>query len=172
MSEEKFENEIKFIKVLQKLSEENTKAMAELRRSLSYDLTTYPKSYPYVEWAVENLGEWKRKAYYLVAGLFALHKIEDGSLSTKRNLGATIFQLYKENDESKSIEQRFINLLESDEEELAYRLRQMISLLKGKSINWTLLLYHVKYWNRTDKWVQQKWSRSFYKNFSMTKSES
>ncbi len=171
MSDEKFEKEIKFINWLQKLSEEDTKAMAELRRSLSYDLTTYPKSYPYIESFISYSG-WERKAYYLVAGLFALHKIEDNSSPTRKNLGSIIFELYEENDQSKSIEQRFITLLESDEDELAYRLRQMISLLKGKSINWVSLLYHLKYWNQADKWVQQEWGKSFYKNFSMTTKES
>lgn len=171
MFEEKLETEIKFINWLKKLSEEDTKPMAELRKSLSYDLATYPKAFPYVE-IYEFYGDWDRKAHYLVSGLYALHKMEDNEVPTKEDLGGTIFQLYKDNEESKSIEQRFITLLESDEDELAHRLRQMISLLKGKSIHWPLLLKHIKYWKDSQKWVQQIWGRSFYRNFKAQKQES
>lgn len=171
MSEEKLEKEIKFLNWLRRLSEEDSKPMAELRRSSAHDLGTYPKVFPYVE-IYKFYGDWDRKAHYLVASLYALHKIEENEIPTKENLGSTIFKLYKENEESKSIEQRFITLLESDEDELAHRLRQMISLLKGKSIHWPLLLKHIKFWNDPQKRVQQQWGKSFYKNFKLQKTES
>jgi CRISPR system Cascade subunit CasB len=139
---------------------------------------------------------WERQVYYLVAGLWAStvssselerfrdqpeeeHEIasteeksaEDKSVNVRyrRTLGYAIAQLYLARDQSKSIEQRFITLLDADEEQLPYRLRQMTQLLKaeeGIRVYWTELLRDLLYWNNEHKSVQQKWAKAFYRTLS------
>lgn len=144
----------------------------------------------------ERENRWERLVYYLVAGLWAstvssselehfrqqteeepvddppsgqpaaVHQVEAGY---RRTLGHAIAQLYLARDRSKSIEQRFITLLDADEEQLPYRLRQMMQLLKTEDdirIYWTELLRDLLAWNREHKPVQQKWARAFYRTVS------
>jgi len=131
---------------------------------------------------------WKRICYYLVAGLWAstvssseLERFrrqpeEEPEVSQddqsnvnkgyRRTLGHAIAQLYLARNQSKSIEQRFVALLDADEEQLPYRMRQMVRLLKseeGIPIYWSELLRDLLAWNCEHRPVQQKWARAFYR---------
>lgn len=131
---------------------------------------------------------WERICYYLVAGLWATtvssseleqfrknpeeepevsqSEESDASKGYRRTLGHAIAQLYLERDQAKSIEQRFIALLDADEEQLPYRIRQMVQLLKaeeGIRIYWSELLRDLLAWKREHRPVQRKWARAFYR---------
>ncbi|ADH63128.1 CRISPR-associated protein, Cse2 family [Allomeiothermus silvanus DSM 9946] len=130
----------------------------------------------------------ERMVYYLVAGLWAttvssseleqfrkkpeeepeVSQSEESDVSKgyRRTLGHAIAQLYLARDQSKSIEQRFIALLDADEEQLPYRIRQMVRLLKseeGIPIYWSELLRDLLAWDYERRPVQQKWARAFYR---------
>lgn len=142
-------------------SREDSKVRAVLKRSLAFDPGTYPAAFPYVEHRLKNDdGEWKRKVYYLVAGLWAMYgRDRDGSTDSIAN---ACRMLYWANDQSPSIERRFITLMDSDEEQLPYRLRQMIALLKEYKIDFNKLLEDLWSWERTTKFIQIRWAREFY----------
>lgn len=131
---------------------------------------------------------WKRICYYLVAGLWAstvsssqINQFRkepeeeaevgqsdesDVSKGYRRTLGHAIAQLYLARNQSKSIEQRFISLLDADEEQLPYRIRQMVQLLKtedGIRIYWSELLRDLLAWDYEHRPVQRKWARAFYR---------
>lgn len=139
---------------------------------------------------------WERVCYYLVAGLWAstvssselkenrpqAEEEEEPPPSEKqpveagyrRTLGYAIAQLYLARGQSPSIEGRFVALLDANEEELPYRLRQMVRLLKteeGIRIHWAELLRDLLAWNREHKPVQQKWARAFYRTVSKETAE-
>lgn len=139
---------------------------------------------------------WERLVYYLVSGLWATTvsssdlehfrkevQEDQGELpdqdkplseSYRRALGHAIAQLYLTRGQPKSIEQRFINLLDADEEQLPYRMRQMMQLLKteeGIRVYWSELLNDLLKWNRERKPVQQKWARAFYRTVSQELNE-
>lgn len=139
----------------------------------------------------EREDRWERTCYYLVAGLWALtvssseleqlrrqpeEEPETGQAEKKpveagyrRTLGHAIAQLYLARDQPKSLEQRFIALLDADEEQLPYRIRQMVQLLKseeGIRIYWSELLRDLLAWNSERKPVQQKWARAFYRTLA------
>ncbi|MBS3934088.1 MAG: type I-E CRISPR-associated protein Cse2/CasB [Truepera sp.] len=139
----------------------------------------------------EREDRWERLVYYLVAGLWAttvssseleqLHQQSEEEAEPtqteekpveagyRRTLGHAIAQLYLARNQSRSIEQRFIALLDADEEQLPYRLRQMMQLVKtedGIRIYWSELLRDLLAWNRERKPVQQKWARAFYRTVS------
>ncbi|ADI15419.1 type I-E CRISPR-associated protein Cse2/CasB [Truepera radiovictrix] len=130
---------------------------------------------------------WERQMLYLVAGLWAgtvssseleqfRDAVDDEGLEGgadpqptegyRRALGHAIAQLYLARSQSPSIEQRFVALLDADREQLPYRLRQMVQLLKGDEairIHWGALLRDLLAWNREGKPVQQTWARAFYR---------
>jgi CRISPR system Cascade subunit CasB len=155
-----------FIEMLEEMAQKESKVRAVLKRSLAFDPGTYPPAFPYVE---SRLGDddhkWKRTVYYLVAGLWAQH-FREGRVAVQ-NLSQGCCALYIANDKSPSIEKRFISLLDSDEDQLAYRLRQMVAFLKDYPIDFNVLLKDLISWNHPDKFVQIKWAKSFYQTESV-----
>jgi CRISPR system Cascade subunit CasB len=155
-----------FIEMLGEMSQKESKVRAVLKRSLAFDPGTYPPAFPYVERRLgEDDGNWKRSVYYLVAGLWAMNWREGNGAG--QSLPSACCALYIANEKSPSIERRFIALLDADEEQLAYRIRQMVALLKEHVIDFDVLLKDLVSWNHPDKFVQIKWAKVFYKTESM-----
>ncbi len=149
--------------------------LAELRRSLAFDPGAHPPTYRTVEnFAMHAKSRLENDAYYLVAGLFALVERPDPDrrapvFEKPRNLGQSIAELYVARQKTKSVEDRFIALLDADSEQLPYRLRQMIALLRDAAvIDWQTLLNDLRYWNLEDKPVQRRWAQAFYRHISST----
>lgn len=59
-------------------------------------------------------------------------------------------------------QKRFIDLLDTDETELPFKLRQAITLIEGQDLDWVLFLKHLNNWNDADRWVQKQWARGFW----------
>jgi CRISPR system Cascade subunit CasB len=155
-----------FVGQLQHLHEQDRGALAILRRSLRFAPGSYPPAYPYVERFVgkeREAGDPLRLALYLVAGLYALHpKTSAGSLAS--GLGELMHRRA-----SKSIENRFIALLNADANDLAERLRLVVPMFAadGMGIDYALLFNDLAGWlnphapGRRDR-IRQKWARDFY----------
>lgn len=157
-----------FIGHLHQLATHNRAAMAELRRSLSFEPGAHPKAFPYVEpFVAADAHELSagRRARYLVAGLFALHPEQQ-----EATLAYAFGRLYLQQDKSPAIEQRFIGLLECDHETLPQHLRQCIQLLKAHNfaVNYPQLLVDLETWlnpqldAKRDR-IRQRWARDFYR---------
>lgn len=144
------------------------KAFAHLRRSLRDDENAMMKAIPYVEFFVYQERPWVRDMFYLTAGLFALleRPLEgaDRPKPPEENLGKSMATLYLARDKSPSIEHRFVQLLDADEEQLPQRLRQMMALLKSEAIgvHWERLLADLCQWNHGKRYIQHRWARAFY----------
>ncbi|MCX5815772.1 MAG: type I-E CRISPR-associated protein Cse2/CasB [Proteobacteria bacterium] len=152
-----------FIKWLEGLNEKDTKVRAVLRRSLAFDPGTYVPAYPYVEPFVKDEDNpWRREMHYLVAGLWAMHWRE-GQKGKPTSLGQAC-ATYQMASGSTNTENRFINLLDADPDQLTHRLRQTIALLKEHSIDFDALLKGLLYWNDDQKRTQNSWARDFYRN--------
>lgn len=157
-----YEKTIGFIRYLASLAgggKPNTGAMAALRRSVAFEPGAYAQSFPYVEPWTRGLEGWPRKAYYLVAGLYAHHQKQRDDLPFAR----AYYQVAKDRG-SDSLERRFLALLDSDEEEIVYRLRQAVSLLQDTGFNWAGLLNDLLFWHVPERRNQVKvaWARQFY----------
>lgn len=150
-----------FVEELAERSREESKVRAVLKRSLAFDPGVYSAAFPYVEHRLKSDdGEWKRKVYYLVAGLWAMHwRDRSGGM---QSIASACRMLYWASDQSPSIERRFIALIDSDEEQLPYRLRQMTALLKEYEIDFNNLSKDLLSWNHPDKFIQIRWAREFY----------
>jgi len=153
-----------FIGWLEGLNKKDTKVRAVLRRSLAFDPGAFVPAYPYVEPFVQGEGNsWRREMHYLVAGLWAAHWRE-GCSGEPMPIGEACQELYLVKDKSPSIERRFITLLDSDQDQLPHRLRQMVALLKDQPIDFEALLTGLAYWNDDRKRTQNAWARDFYRS--------
>ncbi|HEY3488636.1 MAG TPA: type I-E CRISPR-associated protein Cse2/CasB [Candidatus Deferrimicrobiaceae bacterium] len=152
----------RFIEWLEKQGERDTKVRAVLRRSLSFPPGAFPSAYPYVEPFLVGLDDgWRREAHYLVAGLWAAHWRSGRSGECVPLARACSSHMKDAN--SSSTENRFIALLDSDRDQLPYRLRQMVSLLKDRNIDFDNLLKGLLWWNDDKRRTQNEWARSFYR---------
>lgn len=162
-----------FIEWLEKLNEKDTKARAVLRRSLAFDSGTYVPAFPYVEpFKKDDDNPWRREMFYLVAGLWAMHWRESRT-GPPMPIGEACAIFDKErrsksspDDQRKmtSTEKRFITLLDADTDQLPYRLRQMIALLKEHNVDFEALLTGLLYWQNDQKRTQQAWAREYYRH--------
>jgi CRISPR system Cascade subunit CasB len=164
-----------FIDWLEKVNEKDTRIRAVLRRSLAFDPGQYVPAYPYVEpFLRDEQNLWRREMRYLVAGLWAMHWRE-GRSGTPMPIGkaCAVFDSEKRktmnaDDRQKltSTEQRFVALLDADQDQLSHRLRQMIALLKEQPIDFDSLLDELFDWNYDQKRTQNAWARDFYRNMN------
>lgn len=152
-----------FIDSLESRNKNDARVRATLRRSLSFAPGAFVPAYPYIEPFVKDTGQaWRREAHYLVAGLWAAHWRE-GSMGQAMPIGKAC-AVHQSSTGSTSTEPRFINLLDADTDQLPYRLRQMIALLKDQPIDFDALLKGLLYWNDDEKRTQNAWARDFYRN--------
>ena len=152
-----------FIDWLEKVNDKNNKVRAVLRRSLAFDPGCFPSAYPYVEPFVQDVNNsWRREMYYLVAGLWAMHRRE-GLSGVPMSIGKASAN-YQQESGSVSTERRFIALLDADLDQLPHRLRQMVALLKEYPLDFDALLSGLIYWNDDQKRTQNQWARDFYGN--------
>lgn len=168
---------IKYLRGLER--QQNRAALANLRRGLGKPPKSVIEMYPYLgQFLSYESKQNYETAVFIVAALFAYYP---DALGNAGNLGASLRELSdkeKKNrppDEkvSKSLEQRFVALLNAEAEDLPDYLRQIIGLLKSKEIavNWNRLFKDVKNWNNDSRYVQNAWARSFWGNFSSDKNK-
>lgn len=137
-------------------------ALANLRRGLGRPPMSAMEMYPYLgQFLSHETKPRYENAVFIIAALFAYYHDAPG---VNGNLGASLRQL---KDQSDSIEKRFVALLNGDEEDLPYYLRQTIGLLKSKDVgvNWERLLSDVQNWSSDKRFVQKNWARSFWGDF-------
>ncbi len=98
----------------------------------------------------------------LAAGLFAWTRGDCPQRETI-NFGSA-FGAGLTQEQKQQREKRFIDLLDTDTEELPYKLRQAITLIARDRVglDWVLLIRHLSNWGDPDRWVQVAWARGFW----------
>lgn len=161
---------------------------AELRRCLAAERPIdHLPAYRIVEsFASGAKSRWQRECYYLLAGLFAMverrppkkrgaepndnnAELPGKSLTLARAIKAYEGRSEKGEGNMSSTERRFLALLDSDRDQLPYRLRQMLLMVtRGQNavsapLDWAQLLRDLWYW-RDDEGdsVRQRWAQQFY----------
>lgn len=156
-----------FVSRLERLVEEGDSAtLAQLRRSLAFEPGTYVYAFPFVERFTVGLSPERRKLYFLIAGLLALHP--ESNKNPREDFGRTLQRLYLEQDKSPSTERRFLALLEADDDQLPQHLRQLLNLLKAKglTVNWERLLQDLINRQYHPEETKRRWAQSFYRPLS------
>jgi len=148
----------------------DTGALARLRRSLTCPPGEDPQVFALVEPFVDP--EWshadsRRRARYLLAGLFAMHPQHYPG----RRLASALNRLASQhNAASEGIERRFIALLGASTDTVGDHLRQAFSRLEGTPIGYDAvrLLDDLTVWMRRTADItaldrrRQQWARDFY----------
>ena len=139
-------------------------ALAHLRRGLG-DSPDYTLAR--VGWLFRGVPEEDDRALdaaILVAGLFAWVK---GDCEQKDNVNfGEAFGTKLTDEGKKQREKRFVDLLDTDGDDLPYKLRQAVTLIARDSIglDWALLARQLMQWTHPDRWVQKEWARGFWSN--------
>lgn len=154
-----------FIERLEEWASKDTKVRAVLRRSLAFAPGQFPPAYPYVEPFLQQKepdeNTWRRKMYYLIAGLWATYGKRDRLQTSETKSIAIACAEYVPS--SKSVERRFIAVIDADDDQLPHRLRYLVALLKSELIDFAALLIDVLNWRSGQKRTQNKWARDFYR---------
>ncbi|MHB8629124.1 MAG: type I-E CRISPR-associated protein Cse2/CasB [Aggregatilineales bacterium] len=138
--------------------------LARLRRNAGYTLTEATDVHRvFFQVLPFGLSEWQQDIYFLVATLFPLatHSLSAGTL------GATLHRVRVYRDgggRANSLDRRFQTLIDSDREQLSFRLRQVTRLAEAseKPVNYVRLLVDVLRWDSEAKHVQLRWARDYY----------
>ncbi|MGH2541838.1 MAG: type I-E CRISPR-associated protein Cse2/CasB [Ardenticatenaceae bacterium] len=96
--------------------------------------------------------------FFLVATLFPLtDRAETGTLGHA-------LRRARSSENGEGLDRRFEVLLDADESQLPYRLRQAIRLLASNdvAINWPQLLSDLTNWTHPNRFVQERWARDYF----------
>jgi CRISPR system Cascade subunit CasB len=137
----------------------NRAALAHLRRGLDH---TLDYTLGRVGWLFRRVPAFALDQAVLAAGLFAWTKGEcqhTAGWNFGKAFGAGLTL-----EQKQQREKRFIDLLDTDAEELPYKLRQAVTLLARGSVglDWALLIRHIGRWAYPDRQVQRDWARDFW----------
>jgi CRISPR system Cascade subunit CasB len=137
----------------------NRAVLAHLRRGLGG-----PPDYALgrVGWVFRRVPDGALTPAVLAAGLFAW--VKGGCPHTPGADFGKAFGAGLTLEGKQRRERRFIDLLDTDAEELPYKLRQAITLISrdGVGLDWVRLIRHLRHWADPERWVQQKWARGFW----------
>lgn len=160
MNERNWENEL-VDRLTELASADNPEraVLAHLRRGLQAPLDY---TLGRVGWLFRRVPDRDLKNATLAAGLFAWVK---GECSQTPNVNfGDAFGVGLTLDEKQQREKRFVDLLDTDMDELPYKLRQAVTLIAGDGVglDWRLLIRQLGHWDHPDRWVQREWARGFW----------
>ena len=144
---------------LERLSGLDTGERARLKRSAGQTLGEARASLFY-RLLPNGVPEYKEGIYFLVATLYPM--------AENTSVGDFGVSLRKARDDKnhKGLDRRVQALLDSDEGQLPFRLRQAIHYLHSRpervKVNWQKLLEDLLKWEAANRPVQRRWARSYF----------
>jgi CRISPR system Cascade subunit CasB len=115
-----------------------------------------------------DVHERQQEDYFLIATLFPLVPQQSHQAAS---LGASLRRVRHAragtgDNQMNSLDRRFQTLLDSDREQLPFRLRQAVRLIaadrEGAAIDWAQLLRDVLSWEHPEHYVQLRWARDYF----------
>jgi CRISPR system Cascade subunit CasB len=105
-----------------------------------------------------NVPENQHDLYFMAATLYPL--ADSGG---NGNFGAALKRA-KAAKNAKGLDRRIEILLDADETQLAFRLRQAVHFMNscGVRVNWPLLLQDLLYWTHPDRFIQRQWAQTYF----------
>ena len=115
-----------------------------------------------------GIRERDHERYFLIATLFPL--TTEGN---DRDFGTTLSRMRNPANQA-GLDRRFEALLDADEGQLPFRLRQLVRLTHAHrvGVNWEQLLDDVLAWSWETRPVQKRWAMSYFRAVRSTGSES
>ncbi|EMK25500.1 type I-E CRISPR-associated protein Cse2/CasB [Leptospira kirschneri] len=150
--------------IIKKISELSSGDLAILRRCNKAPLES-ERLLP----VLGKLGFLKFPEKALIACLYAsYHRQEEQPYSIQKFNFGEAFQKAYNPDAKNDKDIRFRGLLAAtDQNQLSYRLRQAVRLIKSQSIpiDFSILLRDLYSWNSEEKRVQREWAKGYYSSF-------
>lgn len=150
-----------FFDALRRRADADSSVIATLRRSQAFEPGAFAPAFPLIESHTHGLSEASRQTVYLAAGLWATAVRRESGPGL--SLPEAMARLQRDTG-SKSIEARFVSLLDADPDELVWRLRHVVALAAsaGLALSWPDLLQDLLNWRSPHRYVQQRWARQFW----------
>jgi len=132
---------------------------ARLKRSAGHPLARSREAlglfYSVLPFSVPPLQE---ERYFLVATLYPL--ADSGGTG---DLGVSLRQARRVKN-ARGLDRRVEILLDADEAQLPFRLRQAVRFLHSNRVpvRWSRLLEDLLYWTHPNRFVQRRWARSYF----------
>lgn len=128
------------------------KTIAEAHEAMGFFYGLLPPGVP----------QYQEEVYFLVATLFPL--AEGGG---KGDFGEQLSRAQNSKN-SKGLDRRVEILLDADFNQLHFRLRQAVHFLQScrMRVNYVQLLEDLLQWNHPDRFIQQRWARSYFGSIS------
>jgi CRISPR system Cascade subunit CasB len=100
----------------------------------------------------------QEETFFLVATLFPLAESAQGD-----SLGASLARV-RTAENAPGLDRRVERLLDADEAQLPFRLRQAVHLLGSQrvGVEWPRLLADLLQWNHPTRYVQKEWARAYF----------
>lgn len=100
----------------------------------------------------------QEERYFLVATLFPA-----ATTANTGSLGAAL-AVARNDQNNRGLDRRIEVLLDADESQLPFRLRQAIHFLhsNGVGVAWPRLLQDLLYWDHPERFVQKTWARDYF----------
>ncbi|MBL7161460.1 MAG: type I-E CRISPR-associated protein Cse2/CasB [Anaerolineales bacterium] len=145
----------KFIATLEKLDpgeRARLKRNAGKRLDEARSLGLFYRILPY------GVPRYQEEMYFLVATLYPL---AEGC--GEKIFGASMRRA-RDSQNEKGLNRRMEVLLDTDERQLPFRLRQAVRYLYSKRVpvNWPCLLRDLLQWNAPKRYIQQAWARAYF----------
>ncbi|MBI5962720.1 MAG: type I-E CRISPR-associated protein Cse2/CasB [Chloroflexi bacterium] len=105
-----------------------------------------------------GVSEYHEEMYFLLATMFPLADSGSGG-----DLGASLLRA-KQKKNTKGLDRRVQFLLDADEAQLPFRLRQAVRFIQSNrvKVNWHRLLEDLLNWKHPERFVQRRWARSYF----------
>jgi len=149
-------------RLLDRLRKLDSGDRAQLKRCAGMTLSEAPQVMGlFFQVLPRGVASYNEANYFLITTLFPL--IDEGG---RGNFGSALRQarpIEKPNDR-KPLDRRVEILLDADDAQLPFRLRQAVRLLKSKEIkvNWQSLAEDILSWTHPKRYVQQNWARAYF----------
>lgn len=152
-----------FVYYLESLKKKEDRAsLAKLKRGLANPYQAYDMLPVIGHIIPKQCNDWEFKIFMLSGCLYSLHQNHDDK---RGNLGVTLRKFKNTLDVGKdSFESRFAALLNSDAEDLHYRLIQIFRQISRDnfSIDYWQLIYDLLLWGHPEKYTQFNWAKQFW----------
>ncbi len=144
---------------IERLSQLGTGERARLKRCSGQTLNEARETALFYSILPNGVPQYKENIYFLIATLYAMAE----STMAERDLGTSL-RLAQNPKNRKGLDRRVQILLDSDESQLPFRLRQAVHYLKSQqvTINWQKLLEDLLWWSSENHSVQRRWARSYF----------
>lgn len=145
-----------FVENLKKIKEKSKADLSRLRRSAK-DPSNDTRIFDILSKLHWGIPDWAKRRLDLCAVLYATCYQCEESKNKSFNLGKILYEC-----ELKDIRMRA--LLDTDSENLNFRLRQIFKFInsKRKPLNWEVIIDNILGWDNDKKYVQRKWAEGYF----------